>query len=645
MGSCINGNDNVDFIIEKKNEIVGDNDYFTFLEDNDNNYSSTNGSKNEQLEPKNPNLIKQEQLKKNIKQYRIYNMKDLSKEQKIKLKKILEYCHENGNFRSSDDFSPNNFQKFYPINDPYFCIPNNDIYNNQLKIYKCKNINSIKVYQGDINKKGQRHGIGKLTTPNYILIGMWKDDNFSGWGRESCSNGDVFEGRFENGMINGKGIFLDSKKNKYIGDFKEMKRWGKGKLVTKEIFYEGDFYENKLNGKGYIKFLKNELEYTGTFKNDQIEGRGIFKWKNGDKYEGEVKNGKMHGIGIFKCYNGQIYNGTFENGQIKDKKSQMSISNNYRLNRTKSLVILNKGKSLKDLEIKSYNDKRSNFMRHESLNNINNDIKSANNTFNGRKNEFKEHKNISNDLISEIKLALKTFDEKNDNKTIFKSNFMGDLDNQNNGTYNNLYHRETKKEKEKVKPILYSKTQQNYLKTKILNNPKIDNIFENVPIIKGQDYMNSKVQYGINPYNFKNLTKANKTNLMKVNPPNLNYFGRNYNIIEKSKNNYQTVQNQYKYGKTYSNENVLNLVNELVENKTPIYNKNNYYGLKNLSRTVNYNNNNTYILNNLPNTNTLKNYDIYYGEKNKNLELEQTTEIPESKLLSTYRNFGFGDDY
>ena len=641
MGNCIYGNDNVDFIIEKKNEIVGDNDYFPFLEDIDNNYSSTNGSKNEQSEPNNPNLIKQQQSKTNTKQFRIYNMKDLSKEQKIKLKKIIEYCHENGNFRSSDDFSPNNFKKFYPVNDPYFCIPNNDIFNNQLKIYKCKNINSIKVYQGDINANGQRHGIGKLTTPNYTLIGMWKDDKFSGWGRESCSNGDVFEGRFENGVINGKGIFLDSKKNKYIGDFKEMKRWGKGKLVTKEIFYEGEFYENKLDGKGYIKFLKNELEYTGTFKNDQIEGKGIFKWKNGDKYEGEVKNGKMHGIGIFKCYNGHIYNGAFENGQVKDKKFQMNKTNNYKLNRTKSLKILNNRKSHKALEIKSYNDKRNTFMRHGSLNNINNDIKLANNTYNGRKNEFEEHKNISNDLKSEIKLALRTFDEKNDNKTIFKSNFMGDVDNQNNETYNNLYHGEGK---EKVKAILYSKTQQNNIKTKILKNPQIDYIFEDALIINGQDYMNGTTQYGINPYNFKNLTKANKTNFMKVNPPNLNYYGRSYNIIEQSKNNYQTVQSQNKYGNIYPNENVLSLVNELVENKSPIYNKNNYYGLKSLSRTVNYNNNN-YILNNLPSTNTLKNYDIYYGTKNKNLELEQTTEIPESKLLSTYRNFGFGDDY
>ena len=641
MGNCINGNDNVDFIVEKNNEIDGDKDYFTFLEDNDNNYPSTNGSKNGQSDPNNPNLIEQQKSKSNIKQYRIYNMKDLSKEQKIKLKKIIEYCHENGNFRSSDDFSPNNFKKFYPVNDPYFCIPNNDIFNNQLIIYKCKNINSIKIYQGHINKKGQRHGIGKLTTPNYILIGMWKDDKFSGWGRDSRSNGDVFEGRFENGMITGKGIFLDSKKNKYIGDFKEMKRWGKGKLVTKEIFYEGEFLDNKLNGKGYIKFLKNELEYSGTFKSDQIEGRGIFKWKNGDKYEGEVKNGKMHGIGKFKCHNGQIYNGTFENGQIKDKKSQMNISNNYKLNRTKSLILLNNRKPSITKEIKSYNDKRSNFVRHESLNNINNDIKLANNVFNGKKNEF-EHNNISNDLIAEIKLALRTFDEKNDNKAILKSNLMRNMDSLNNQTYNNLYNRGMKKEK--VKAILYSKTQQNNLKSKIPKNPQIKNFLENIPITKGQDYyINGKTQIGINPYNFKNLTKTNKTNIMKINPSNLNYYRRNYNIIENTKKNNQTFQNQYKYENLNSNENILSLVNELVEDKSLIYNKNNYYGLKNISKTVNYNNN--YILNNLSNTNALKNYDIYYETKNKNLELGKNSEIPESKLLSTYRNFGFGDDY
>lgn len=638
MGSCIYGNDNVDFIIEKKNEIVEDNDYFPFIED-DNNYSSTNGSKNEQSESNNRNLTKQQQSKVDIKLYRIYNMKDLSKEQKIKLKKILEYCHENGNFRSSDDFSPNNFKKFYKINDPYFLIPNNDIFNNQLKIYKCKNINGIKVYQGDINKKGERHGIGKLTTPNYILIGMWKDDKFSGWGRESCSNGDVFEGRFENGVINGKGIFLDSKKNKYIGDFKEMKRWGKGKLVTKEIFYEGEFLDNKLNGKGYIKFLKNELEYSGTFKNDRIEGKGIFKWKNGDKYEGEVKNGQIHGLGIFKSHNGQIYNGIFENGQIKEKKSQTNILNNSKLNRTKSLKILNNRKPFGTSEITPYNDKRSNFVRHVSLNNINNDIKLANNKYD-EKNEIKTHKNISNDLIAEIKSALRTFDEKNYNKAIIKSNLLEDKEKKINEAYNNLYHKE-KKEKEK---ILHSKTQQNNSKTKLQNYTQMSNIYTNITKSNKQNNMNGKIPYGNNPYKFKNLIKANNSNQMKINPTNINYYGTKFDIIEKSKNNYQTVQNQYKYGNINSNENILTLVNELVENKSPNYNINNYYELKDFSRTVNYDFNN-YIINNLPSTNILENYDKYYEATNKSFELEQTTEIPENKLLSTYRNFGFGEEY
>ena len=30
---------------------------------------------------------------------------------------------------------------------------------------------------------------------------MWKEDKFSGWGRESRCNGDVFEGKFEDGLL------------------------------------------------------------------------------------------------------------------------------------------------------------------------------------------------------------------------------------------------------------------------------------------------------------------------------------------------------------------------------------------------------------------------------------------------------------
>ena len=258
----------------------------------------------------------------------IYDMKTLQKEQLNKLKQLLEYCNKNGKTRSSKDFDPEGWKKFYPKNDPYFIIQDMEITHNQLKIYNKTDINNIKIYQGDLNILGQRHGMGKYTTPYFVLIGMWKDDKFCGWGRESRCNGDVFEGRFENGLINGKGIFLNSKKNKYIGDFKNMRRWGKGKLATDKIIYEGDFYNNQIHGNGRIKFLHKGIEYIGSFKNSIIDGYGTFKWKNGDKYDGEVKNGKMHGVGRFTYNNGEFYQGIFNNGHKAERKAIKNILEN-----------------------------------------------------------------------------------------------------------------------------------------------------------------------------------------------------------------------------------------------------------------------------------------------------------------------------
>ena len=258
----------------------------------------------------------------------IYDLKNLQNDQLTRIKQLLEYCNKNGKPRPYDDFNQNGWEKFYPKNDPYFTINNIGINHNKIKIYNENNINNIKIYEGDLDKFGYRHGIGKYTTSYYVLIGMWKDDKFSGWGRESRCNGDVFEGRYENGLINGKGIFLNSKKCKYIGDFKNMRRWGKGKLATNKIIFEGDFYNNQIHGKGRIKFLKSGLEYLGSFRNNQINGYGIFKWKNGNKYEGEVNNGKMHGLGKYTYNNGKIFQGLFFNGRKINNQIDINIFKN-----------------------------------------------------------------------------------------------------------------------------------------------------------------------------------------------------------------------------------------------------------------------------------------------------------------------------
>ena len=337
---CCKRTENINNILKNKDELNNkkEEDYLNFDEKN-------NTALNNEIElvietelPKdfpynsslnNENIFKNQSSKFQIDEQIIFSIHNIPKEEIIKIENFFKFCNKNGTPRSYADFNKNGWTKFYSENDPYFeSIENQkengiiNIEHNKLKIYNPKDINKMRIYQGDLNIIGERNGFGKYITPYCVLIGMWKNDNFSGWGRESRCNGDTFEGRFENGLINGKGIFMNAKNCKYIGDFKNMKRWGKGKLATDKIIYEGEFYDNMIHGKGRIKFLKNSVEYIGNFNKNKIDGRGIIKFKNGDKYDVEIKNGEIIKIenDIFENSNGGNYdflltkrNGSYDN--------------------------------------------------------------------------------------------------------------------------------------------------------------------------------------------------------------------------------------------------------------------------------------------------------------------------------------------
>ena len=340
-----------------------------------------------------------------IKSYQIFALRKLLPHHKTRINDIIEYFHKNGTPRKSDDFSIKNFSKFYPEDDPFFYFDETGIVHSHMIIYNENetDINKIKIYRGDLNIKAERHGFGKLITPYYELIGIWKNNILSGWGRQSRCNGEIYEGRFENGLINGKGIYLDKKLNKYMGKFKDMKRWGKGKLVTYKFIYEGDFNNDKIEGNGKIKFLKSGIEYEGTFLNDNIEGSGKFKWINEDIYEGEVKNGKMHGTGIYKYRNGKIYKGTFEDGQIvhnENLKNSLNNSNINNMNDNEQFDYTNPFRKIDSLSFGNDEDDidLETLKAYQSVNENNNVSKYQSRTYNYRKgsiNEFK-HKNDSN---------------------------------------------------------------------------------------------------------------------------------------------------------------------------------------------------------------------------------------------------------
>ena len=61
--------------------------------------------------------------------------------------------------------------------------------------------------------------------------------------------------------------------------------------------YEGECKKNKADGKGTAV---GEDSYTGGFKNGYPDGKGNYKWKNGDTYEGEWKKGQRDGQGTMQ---------------------------------------------------------------------------------------------------------------------------------------------------------------------------------------------------------------------------------------------------------------------------------------------------------------------------------------------------------
>ena len=215
---------------------------------------------------------------------------------------------------STSNFFPDNYKLFYPSNNEYFSIPQS-IIKKQIKYYINNDPSKIAIYTGGINEINKRHGLGQLKENNCIKIGTWKNDIFSGWGRIIYNNSQVFEGKYENGKLNGKGVYK-YKDNLYVGDFINNIREGKGVLINNRFRYKGQFNEGKINGYGKIVFLENKEgngEYEGFFKDNNIEGKGIMKWKNGNIYEGEMKNGKMNGYGKFIPKGGFPTEGVFRN--------------------------------------------------------------------------------------------------------------------------------------------------------------------------------------------------------------------------------------------------------------------------------------------------------------------------------------------
>jgi hypothetical protein len=131
--------------------------------------------------------------------------------------------------------------------------------------------------------------------------GETKDNKMHGNGRFTFDDGYVYEGTFENGKRIGRGklYFPDSEDCKvYEGFFNnEFTCDIEGKLIySNGNIYEGSWNDGMHHGYGKYIYINGNI-YEGNFENDKKHGYGKMIYSNGNIYEGYFNEDKMDGIG------------------------------------------------------------------------------------------------------------------------------------------------------------------------------------------------------------------------------------------------------------------------------------------------------------------------------------------------------------
>lgn len=205
-------------------------------------------------------------------------------------------------------------------------------------------LEGIKTYQGKISsamcrgeiKDGQLIGRGRMTFPNGdIYEGRFKNNLLNGLhGKMILICGVVFEGKFADGFLQGKGKKTFSDGTVYKGEFKGGCLNGQGEIRTlKGECLTGHFQDDLLNGIGEIKQINGNW-YRGTFKDNHLNGPGS-KYVSSTRttFTGNFKDDNLHGTGCKITRDGTVIEeGEFEQGSRKgllvDKENWLESKTN-----------------------------------------------------------------------------------------------------------------------------------------------------------------------------------------------------------------------------------------------------------------------------------------------------------------------------
>lgn len=129
------------------------------------------------------------------------------------------------------------------------------------------------------------------------------------------------------------GYIVGKYKDIYIGclsnnEFDSREKFGLNRYFN-DIFYIGQWKENKKEGIGFLKLNEN-IGYLGHFSDNQINGFGMLYYKDiGSFYFGEFIDGQMDKGIYYNCDKSLFYHGKFINGKKNDNLcAYFDINNN-----------------------------------------------------------------------------------------------------------------------------------------------------------------------------------------------------------------------------------------------------------------------------------------------------------------------------
>lgn len=158
-------------------------------------------------------------------------------------------------------------------------------------------------YTGPRDSAGLAHGQGRLVAANGDQYeGGFKHGKFDGEGvyRFKRSAG-VYKGEFKDGKFHGRGKESYHNGSHYDGEYRNGERNGKGLMVYRNgSSYEGEWVKGMKEGKGKMDFAGKdgktiEQTYIGEFKNGKRHGRGKLRTKT-HRVEGEFRDGKPYEV-------------------------------------------------------------------------------------------------------------------------------------------------------------------------------------------------------------------------------------------------------------------------------------------------------------------------------------------------------------